>query len=150
MMEQSNHDFILLEHELEILKKLFRFGTTEIQSKFEYSIHIDPDIEVSDHWIPNMILQPHLENSIWHGIRYIETKGEISISISKTKDYLLIQIEDNGIGVEKSKKLKTTHQKQIKGRGSSNVKERIQILNELYNSDIHLEEKRNLKSIYQV
>lgn len=103
MMEQSNHDFILLEHELEILKNYLDLEQQRFNQKFEYSIHIDPDIEVSDHWIPNMILQPHLENSIWHGIRYIETKGEISISISKTKDYLLIQIEDNGIGVEKVK-----------------------------------------------
>lgn len=46
--------------------------------------------------------------------------------------------------LKKVKKLKTTHQKQIKGRGSSNVKERIQILNELYNYDIHLEEKREI------
>ena len=145
MMEQSNHDFILLEHELEILKNYLDLEQQRFNQKFDYSIHINPDIEASDHWIPNMILQPHLENSIWHGIRYIETKGEISISISKTKDYLLIQIEDNGIGVEKSKKLKTTHQKQITGRGSSNVKERIQILNELYNYDIHLEEKEKSK-----
>ena len=46
MMEQSNHDFILLEHELEILKNYLDLEQQRFNQKFEYSIHIDPDIEV--------------------------------------------------------------------------------------------------------
>ena len=63
----------------------------------------------------------------------------------RSREKSLERSRERKFGGERSKKLKTTHQKQIKGRGSSNVKERIQILNELYNSDIHLEEKEKSK-----
>jgi sensor histidine kinase YesM len=83
-----------------------------------------------------MLIQPHLENSIWHGLRYIEGQGFLQLSFHKRQNEIDIIIEDNGIGIAGSKKVKTANQKKHSGRGITNTMERIKILNELYHQKI--------------
>ena len=92
-------------------------------------------------YIPGMLIQPHLENAIWHGLRYIDGKGFLQLSFAKKGNNIEISIEDNGIGIAESKKNKTANQKKHSGRGISNTQERIKILNELYNKHISCEVK---------
>ena len=86
-----------------------------------------------------MLIQPHLENAIWHGLRYKESGGLLKLSVKADGNYLSVTIEDNGIGLKKSNELKTRHQKEHRSRGLTNTHERINLLNSLYNTCITME-----------
>jgi sensor histidine kinase YesM len=92
-----------------------------------------------------MLLQPYIENAVWHGLRYKEDKGILDIKIcKKQKDQIEISIADNGIGRKKSKALKTENQKKHNSKGLGNIKKRVTILNEMYKDkvDINIEDNQ--------
>jgi two-component system, sensor histidine kinase YesM len=136
MMENSNKDFISLDKEVEQLKKYLDLEHLRFQDKFDFEIVVDDSLDAERVFIPNMIIQPNLENAIWHGLRYLETKGFLSLRFEFKNKKINVFIEDNGIGLAKSRELKTTNQKIYESRGLNNTKERIDLLNELYKKDI--------------
>ncbi|MBE8727465.1 histidine kinase [Flavobacterium hungaricum] len=136
MMENSNKDFISLDKEVEQLKKYLDLEHLRFQDKFDFEIVVDDSLDAERVFVPNMIIQPNLENAIWHGLRYLETKGFLSLRFEYTNRKINVFIEDNGIGLTKSRELKTTNQKIYESRGLNNTKERIELLNELYKKDI--------------
>jgi two-component system sensor histidine kinase YesM len=135
-MENSNKDFITLDNELEQLKKYLELEHLRFQDKFDFKISVDAELDPERTMVPNMIIQPHLENAIWHGLRYLDTKGLLLFQVQLVNGKVMIRIEDNGIGLTKSQELKTTNQKVHESRGMSNTKERISLLNELYKQHI--------------
>ena len=135
-MENSNKDFITLDNELEQLKKYLELEHLRFQDKFDFKISVDPELDTERTMIPNMIIQPHLENAIWHGLRYLDVKGLLQMKVQLSNEKVVIRIEDDGIGMTKSQELKTTNQKVHESRGMSNTKERISLLNELYKKHI--------------
>ena len=136
MMENSNKDFISINNELEQLKKYLALEHLRFQDQFEYQISIDEQIDAEVTFIPNMILQPHLENAIWHGLRYKEGKGNLLLQFQLLPKKVQITIEDDGIGLTQSQALKTVNQKVHQSRGTTNTLERIKLLNELYKMNI--------------
>ena len=76
-----------------------------------------------------MLLQPYIENAIWHGLRYREEKGLLQLSFKKLSRHLLCIVEDNGIGREKSRELKQKSINVHKPTGMRNVEERLSIIN---------------------
>lgn len=135
-MENSNKDFVTLDNELEQLKKYLELEHLRFQDKFDFKISVDPGLDAERTLIPNMIIQPHLENAIWHGLRYLDNKGLLLLQIELINGKVIIRIDDNGIGLAKSHELKTANQKVHESRGMSNTKERISLLNELYKNNI--------------
>ena len=136
MMENSNKDFISISNELEQLKKYLALEHLRFQDQFEYQIRIDEQIDAEVTFIPNMILQPHLENAIWHGLRYKEGKGNLLLQFQLLPKKVQITIEDDGIGLTQSQALKTVNQKVHQSRGTTNTLERIKLLNQLYKMNI--------------
>ena len=108
------------------------------RDKFRYEIHIDESLDTDAIYIPNMIIQPQLENAIWHGLRYKEEDGLLTLHIKKNANKVSIIIEDNGIGLKRSQEIKTKHQRQHNSRGLNNTKERIHLLTELYHIPISM------------
>lgn len=139
MMENSNKDFISLDKEVEQLKKYLDLEHLRFQDKFDFEIIVDDVLDAERVFVPNMIMQPHLENSIWHGLRYLDKKGLLSLRFDFKNGKIVVTIEDNGIGLTKSRELKTTNQKIHESRGLNNTKERIDLLNELYKKKISFE-----------
>ena len=89
--------------------------------------------------IPPMLLQPYIENAVWHGLRYKKEKGTLNIKITQANtDELTIIITDDGVGRMKSKALKTQHQKKQNSKGMSNIKKRVDILNKMYKDKIDI------------
>ena len=82
-----------------------------------------------------MLIQPYIENAIWHGLRYKESKGNLNVNLTEENNALVVTISDDGIGRAKSKSLKTEHQKDYKSVGMSKTKERLELLNKLYDKD---------------
>ncbi|MCR9181626.1 MAG: histidine kinase [Flavobacteriaceae bacterium] len=136
MMETSNEDFITLNDELEQLKKYLDLEHLRFQDKFEYEISVDETLDPDAVKIPGMLIQPQLENAIWHGLRYKEEKGFLKLHFLQEGNHIKVIIEDNGIGLEKSKAIKTGNQKLHISRGLNNVRERIELLNDLYKQNI--------------
>lgn len=136
VMENSAEDFIPFQQELDLLQNYLALEKTRFADKFDYEIELDESMNMQSLKVPGMLIQPFLENAVWHGLRYRNDKGFLKLSFEKEDQYLKITIEDNGIGIEESKKQKTEHQKTREGRGMKNTIERIRLLNELYKKDI--------------
>lgn len=99
VMHQSNNNFLSLEQEIDWLKIYMELEQLRFQGKFEFELFVDPELEV-DTLIPNMLIQPHLENAIWHGIIPLrgQRPGKIRLSFIKGEKNLRVEIEDNGVG----------------------------------------------------
>ncbi len=137
VLENSEEDFIPLTKELELLELYVKLEHSRFQDKFDYRIEVAEKIDLATFQIPPMLLQPYIENAIWHGLRYKEEKGFLSIKVNQlTTDMLEITIEDNGIGRKKSAELKTANQRKQKSKGMGNIKKRIQILNDMYKNRV--------------
>ncbi len=136
VMENSTEDFIPFQQELDLLQNYLSLEKTRFTDKFNFDISVDENLNQQNLLIPGMLIQPFLENAIWHGLRYRTEKGFLKLHFEKENQYLKIAIKDNGIGIEESKKQKTIHQKNREGRGMKNTLERIKLLNDLYKKNI--------------
>lgn len=141
IMENSNKDYVALSAEIDQLKKYLELEKLRFSDKFEYRFEIDPAINQETVMVPNMIIQPNLENAIWHGLRYKESKGLLYVKFHRSGSKTIVTIDDNGIGLTESIKIKTKNQKLHESLGLKNVKERISLLNDIYKSDIRFELK---------
>ena len=140
VLENSDRDFIPLERELELIEIYLKLEHSRFPDKFEYSIDKGSIREMNDYQIPPMLLQPYVENAVWHGLRYKENKGYLKLSLEELdENSLLVTIEDDGIGRKKSEALKTIHQKEHKSRGMGNIDKRIAILNSMYRDKIEVD-----------
>jgi len=137
VLENSEEDFIPLSKELELLELYVKLEHSRFPEKFDYKLNVDVAIDVAAFQIPPMLLQPYIENAIWHGLRYKDEKGFLHIDL-KQKDLKSIEITiaDNGIGRKKSSALKTQNQKKQKSKGMGNIKKRIAILNDMYKDKV--------------
>lgn len=138
IMETSNKDFIPLATEMEQMKEYLDLEYMRFHDKFTYKMEIDNSLDADSLFIPNMLIQPQLENAIWHGLRYKDSMGLLTLTVKPDGNHLKVFIEDNGIGLTKSHELKTKHQKEHRSRGLNNTQERINLLNGLYHTDISI------------
>ncbi|NER18259.1 histidine kinase [Spongiivirga citrea] len=137
VLENSDEDFIPLSKEIELLQLYTKLEHSRFQDKFDYDINIDPGVDVEAYTIPPMLLQPYIENAIWHGLRYKKEKGSLLINIKNIDaDSICITIEDDGIGRKASAALKTKNQLKNKSKGMGNIKKRITILNDMYKDKV--------------
>ena len=148
VLENSEEDFIPLKKEIELLDLYTKLEHFRFQDKFDYSIDVDGTIDIEEFQIPPMLLQPYIENAVWHGLRYKTEKGYLNIAVKpKSKDEITISISDDGIGRERSKALKTENQKKQNSKGMNNIKKRVAILNEMYKDkvDVTIDDFQDLK-----
>ncbi|TDQ06427.1 ligand-binding sensor domain-containing protein [Pedobacter metabolipauper] len=143
-LEICTKSYITLEEELEYLELYLSLEKKRFGGKLNYAINVDSSIDKEETLIPSMILQPYIENAIWHGIMPQEEGGKIDINIDLTdEDHLLIKIIDDGIGINNSLQQKTG---QHQSKGMDLTKERINLLNQVEANPIQLEIKQNGES----
>ena len=140
VLENSEEDFIPLEKEIELLELYVKLEHFRFKDKFDYKINIDDQLRINEFVIPPMLLQPYVENAVWHGLRYKDEKGSLEINFNQMdSEKIAITIIDDGIGRKKSKEFKTQHQMKQNSKGMGNIKERIAILNTMYKDKIDVE-----------
>jgi len=139
IMENSNKDYVTLSVEIDQLKKYLELEKLRFSDKFEYQFEIDPNLNSDSVMVPNMIIQPNLENAIWHGLRYKESTGLLKVKFLKEGNRTVVIVDDNGIGLTESKNVKTKNQKLHESLGLKNVRERIRLLNDIHKADIRFE-----------
>ena len=131
VMENSKYDLVTLQSEMDILGIYIQLEHFRFSDKFDFEFIIDDSIDTEDIEIPPMLVQPYIENAIWHGLRYRETKGFLTIALRAEDNFVEFVITDNGIGRKKSQELKTKNQKETKSTGMKNIETRLNILNEV-------------------
>jgi tetratricopeptide (TPR) repeat protein len=139
VLENSQEDFISLTTEQEIISLYLKLEHYRFRDKFDYTIEIEESIDPETVAIPPMLIQPYIENAVWHGLRYKEEKGKLCLTIRKTANGILVEINDDGIGRKKSAMLKTENQKKHQSTGLKNIEERLAIINKVYKAGYRVE-----------
>jgi hypothetical protein len=128
ILQNSTQTTLPLKEELEALKLYIEVEALRFQNRFDFTITIDPTLNTSDVLMPPLILQPFIENAIWHGLMHLDERGHLDVKIiNGTKD-ITVTIEDNGIGRVKSMELKQKKAHQRKSYGIDITKSRIQLI----------------------
>ena len=131
VLENSQYAEVPLEDDLQSLELYMQLESLRLKHPFTYEIKVDENIDQEETKIPPLILQPFVENAIWHGLQYKDKSGEIKIFIRKTNGALVCTVEDNGVGVDVSKTLKTVATIKKLSLGMKLTEERLKILSEL-------------------
>ncbi|HKR06890.1 MAG TPA: histidine kinase [Bacteroidia bacterium] len=137
-LQTVNEDFIPLKEELERIRLYFEIEKIRLEDKLNYSIEVAPGLSADDVLIPSMIIQPFLENSIWHGIMPKETNGFVKLTVDSTDEQLTIKIEDDGVGINDSREMKKEFS-DTKHYGIKLTKERLAFIQKKSNQNVILE-----------
>jgi ligand-binding sensor domain-containing protein/two-component sensor histidine kinase len=148
ILQNSRSNYISLKDELEALELYLQMESLRFKNKFSYAIDVDEKLDVNSIVIPPMLIQPYVENAIWHGLMH-KTNGEegkVELGLYKNEDNLLCIIRDNGIGRKKSSELKEQKLNNRKrSMGMQITEDRIEIINKLYsiNASVHIYDMEN-------
>ncbi len=137
ILDNSKKNLITLQEEITTLHLYLGLENLRFENEFKNQTIKDEKIDYNETMIPPMLLQPFVENAIWHGLLPIKGKGHLKISFTDQQDYFKCCIEDNGIGRENSLSLKSMKFTHIPS-GIRNVEERIELLNKMNKRKISL------------
>lgn len=115
----AGEEIVTLRQEIEHVRQYLFIQKERYGDKLEYTI-FEPD-DIPDIKLPKIVLQPLVENAIYHGIKESERPGKITITVSKRDTFIDICIADNGVGIKEN----TTSTKELGGVGIKNIKERL-------------------------
>jgi len=134
ILQNSRSRYVALTDEIEALELYLQMESLRFTNRFNYELLVEDNVDASGTEIPPMLIQPYVENAIWHGLMHKKTTGRLDILLSRKNETIQCVIEDNGIGREKSMEINAARKvKKKKSMGMSITAERIKILNELYN-----------------
>jgi tetratricopeptide (TPR) repeat protein len=140
IFQNSDKREITLFDEMETCKLYTQLESMRFGKKFSYHFNIDETIDLKSVQVPALIIQPFIENAIWHGIMPKEEGGSLSVSISRSEEKVACIIDDDGIGREMSKQNKfkveqSTHQ----SKGVHLTQSRLDLNNSLNQRNASLE-----------
>jgi hypothetical protein len=129
-LDISSKTKISIYEEISYLTTYLELEKTKFEDHFSYSVVLSPGLDPSEWFIPPMILQPYVENCIRHGVRYRKDKlGHIKLLFSLNGQYLICQIEDNGVGRQKAGLYKSEMAIEYQSKGMTLTAKRIEMLN---------------------
>jgi len=135
VLENSKHDLVWLNKEVEALELYVELEALRASFCFDYEIILEDSLSAENLFIPPMIIQPYIENAILHGIMPLsERRGKLEIKFSKNGSVLKCIIDDNGIGRKKAKEIKERKQLSHQSMGMAVTQDRIDILNKQNNN----------------
>jgi len=138
ILQNSREKTISLEEELETLLLYIDLEQLRFKDGFNFTSEIEPNIRLSSIQVPPMILQPYVENAIWHGLLHKSEDRQLSLDIRRQNGSINIDITDNGIGIEEARRLKSKSATRYKSMGMGITKSRIDITNRLNNMGIEV------------
>ncbi|MDQ3143170.1 MAG: histidine kinase, partial [Bacteroidota bacterium] len=139
-LESSKSEFISLENELNLINNYLEIEMLRFSDRIKYHIQLHPqNLDTAAIYLPSLLIQPFVENSLNHGLFHKEGKGHIKIDIYDSKNELKIIIEDDGIGRIRAKELQSKNLGHFKSRGMEIVKDRIDILEQQKQSTIKID-----------
>jgi tetratricopeptide (TPR) repeat protein len=131
ILQNSQASFITLENELESLKLYLDLEALRFDHHFEYIISVPPDLDADVMKVPPLIIQPYVENAIWHGLMHKQEKGHLNIELEQEGDYLFFIITDDGIGRKQADLLNSKKVGRHQSMGLKITADRIAMLHKL-------------------
>lgn len=141
VLYNSDKTFVTLSDEIALLKNYIELERLRFDTLFDYSFNIPDQLEEDFIAIPPMLIQPHVENAILHGLVHLKNrKGNLSISFrAETQETIQCIIDDNGIGRKASEALKQASKNKHKSRGISITRERLERINQFFSSKLSVD-----------
>lgn len=137
VLRNSTDREISLQSELEALSLYLQIENLRLNEKFEYDIIIDQEVDASIVAIPPLIIQPFVENSIWHGFINKKSDCTLTVNVQRNRDQVVIIVQDNGIGREASRAIEKRRERK-RSYGIAITKTRL--LSLLESTDVQIED----------
>jgi hypothetical protein len=128
ILQNSQASSITLDSELESLGLYLNLEALRFNYHFDYKISVPKDMDISALHVPPLILQPYVENAIWHGLMHKEEKGQLDIDISEEDDHVYFKVTDNGIGRKRASELSSKSATKHKSMGLKITAHRIAMM----------------------
>ncbi len=136
ILTNSQKQTVRLSNEINALNLYLELESMRFKEKFEYSITHDSSVVPDMCFIPAFIVQPFIENAIWHGIMPLDKAGKINVNFEKDGEQLICTVEDNGVGRDSSARNKSDFDKGKESLGISIVETRLELLSQYYGVEI--------------
>ena len=147
-LDQSHESFISLRHTMDYLNRYIEMEKIR-NAHFRFEMRADPMLDLDETILPPMLIQPFIENAIWHGANGNGKGIDIHVEFKKQQEQLVCTIDDNGIGIRRALDIKrTADDNGHRSVGISNIQDRIDLLNKKYHqqSSVTIQDKETLPS----
>ena len=129
ILQNSCSTSVPLDKELEALKLYIELELLRFEGQFGYLIQCHNELEVEDIEVPPLIIQPYVENAIWHGLMNKPTEGNLKISLHRENGLLFCEITDDGVGRKVAGELKSKSASKRKSLGMQITAHRLELIN---------------------
>jgi tetratricopeptide (TPR) repeat protein len=138
ILNGSVQEYITIENEIKTIESYLTLQKIRYVKKFDFTIDVDPKIEIESLTIPPMLAQPFIENSIEHGMKHKKEKGNVDIRFRLACDWIIIEVEDDGIGRKKAAEIKSKQTLSYQSMATSITHDRLMVLNKKLKKKISL------------
>ena len=133
ILQNSNDKIVSLTQELKAIQLYVAVEQNRFDQKFDFKLDLDDEINTDTIFVPPMLLQPYIENAIWHGLMHKKSKGVLELTIKDRDQSLHCTIEDDGIGRVEAEKIKIEKLKfKKKSLGTQITSDRIELIQKIY------------------
>ena len=125
ILDNSANPYTCLDEEILLLERYLQSEQIRMGDRLSYNFEVHPDLDTFDLEIPTMILQPFVENAIWHGVAPKEEPGQITVRFYPQEEWLICEVQDDGVG-------RPFHQNRSHGyssKATAITKSRLELLN---------------------
>ncbi|HXL58834.1 MAG TPA: histidine kinase, partial [Chitinophagaceae bacterium] len=136
ILQNSQASLITLESELESLGLYLEMEALRFNYHFDYKIAVSKDLDIEVLKVPPLIIQPYVENAIWHGLMHKEEKGSLDIKVTQEDDYLFFKVTDDGIGRKQAAALASKTATKHKSMGLRITADRIAMMQSSHGSPV--------------
>ena len=135
ILENSKQDLLSLDREIDALRAYVEIEQMRFNHSFEFELTIGLDVDTQSLKIPPMLVQPYVENAIWHGLQHKSGKGRLIINFKRAQEGFSCTVTDNGIGRAASAEMQGRRRQHKKSLGVGITTDRITAINSLYGTN---------------
>ena len=136
ILDSSMNELVPITKDMEALRLYVELEQLRFNNKFRFNLHVDVALSNGDYRVPSLLIQPYVENAILHGLAPSEEPSLcLTVMASLENDNIKYTIQDNGIGIEKSKSYNARNKPGHKSVGLKITEERIHMFNGRYDQN---------------
>lgn len=128
VLDNSSKTKVALDEEISMLEKYILLEKQRLDNQFDYSIEIAPHLQTDFFEVPGMVIQPYVENAIWHGLMNKSEKGNLVVKFEKQNGFLKCIVQDDGVGRMKAAEMEKGRSPKHKSYGMTIAKKRLELL----------------------
>lgn len=142
ILQNSRSSYINLQEELQSIRLYLELEQMRFKNSFSYEIDLKDNLNPEEYEVPPMLIQPFIENAIWHGLNHRDDGGVVKVEITQQAEVLRCIIEDNGIGRVAAQQMRAAQTVKRQSMGMDITMARIQTINKIYdtNNEVQIED----------